>query len=60
MRHYVKGFDVMLYVIMVAFVKISAIVIGAIVPTVIPVAIVRKKSMNAIQHLVKMERRVEI
>jgi len=55
-----KVFDVMLCVIMGVFVKILVIVIGAIVLMVIPVAIVRKKSMNVIQHLVKMEQRVEI
>jgi len=60
MHRCVKVFDVMLCVIMGAFAKISVIVIGAIVPMAIPVAIVQKKSMNAIQRLVKMEQRVEI
>jgi len=60
MHRYAKVFDVMLCVIMEVFVKISVIVIGAIVPTVILVVIVRKKSMNVIPHLVKMEQRVEI
>jgi len=56
----VKVFDGMFCVIMVVSVKTLVIVIGAIVPMVIPVAIVRKKSTNVIQHLVKMEQRVEI
>jgi len=59
-HRYVKEFDVILFVTMVVFVKILVIVIGAIVLTVIPVATVRKKSMSAIQRLVKMEQLVEI
>lgn len=59
-RLYAKEFDVMLCAIMAEFVKISVIVIGAIVPMVILVATAQKKLTNVIRPHVKMELHVGI